>query len=306
MGMTPVGVDFDREDARVQWLDLQAYDFAEPMFSGTVRRALSEGQTPVVSGPDGLLDVADGAELLQPTAFVFHGARAGGTLLSMLLRQAREALVLNEPKCTCLAIAHQGEDERLDWLRALVRCLGQRRRPGQRGFFVTYSSWAVLRADRIRRAFPDVPCIFLYRDPFEVVDSLLGFSPKWANAPRNGLDILVDEPIIGPDPMAMPDPEFFARAVGAFNLAAAGMRLLNYSELPALTPSKLEALFGVSFSVEDARRMVEALPGFTARERSLQRPVRPDPAVRDATERYALPSYERLEALRRAGASPST
>ena len=40
-----------------------------------------------------------------------------------------------------------------------------------RDYFVKFDSWNTLDLALIRRAFPDVPWIFLYRDPVEVIVS---------------------------------------------------------------------------------------------------------------------------------------
>ncbi len=59
------------------------------------------------------------------------------------------------------------------WLRGMLSALGQRRNGDEKKFFVKFDSWHTINLPLIRRAFPDVPWIFLYRDPLEVMVSQL-------------------------------------------------------------------------------------------------------------------------------------
>lgn len=302
VGLTPIDMDLDAPRPWVRWLDLRGLELAEPMFTGTIKRALAQGRQPVMSDPDALLDVASQVDDVLPTGLVFHGARAGATLLAVLLRQAECTVMLNEPSSTCMAVAHRGFIERAPYLAALLRCLGQCRRGDEQRWFVTFSSWTVLRIETILRVFPNVPCVFLYRDPYEVVGSLLDHAPKWANPPRSSLDILVDEPIIGSAHEHMPDPEFFARAIGAFDAAAARaetLRLVDYGELAAVDARQIGSWFDLSFTATDEQRMRDALPELLRREAASEgtRPVAA--ATRAAVDTWALAAYEALETRRR-------
>jgi hypothetical protein len=294
-------MDLDAPRPWVRWLDLRGLELADPMFTGTIKRALARGRQPVMSQPDALLDVASVVDDVAPAGFVFHGARAGATLLAVLARQAEDTVMLNEPSSTCMAVAHRGFTDRAPYLEALVRCLGQCRAGDQR-LFVTFSSWTILRIETIQRVFPRVPCVFLYRDPYEVVGSLLDHAPKWANRPRSSLDILVDEPIIGSEHEHMPDTEFYARAIGAFDAAAARartMRLVDYGELATLDAPRIGAWFDVAFTEADEQRMRDALPELVRREAAAEgtRPVAA--STRAAVDTWALPAYAALESRRR-------
>ena len=43
---------------------------------------------------------------------------------------------------------------------------------------IKFSSWCLLSFDLIRAAFPEVPCVFIYRDPREVMPSLVRVCSK--------------------------------------------------------------------------------------------------------------------------------
>lgn len=294
--MLPIDMDLDAPRPWVRWLDLRGLALEEPMFSGTVKRAAAEGRRPLMSAPEALLDVAAAADVVPPTAFLFHGARTGASLLAMLLRRLDDTIVLNEPQSTCMAVAHRGFDESAPWLAALIRCLGQRHTAEQRRFFVTFSSWTVLRIERIQRVFPDVPCVFLFRDPGDVVGSLLAHAPKWANRPRSSLDTLVDPPIIGSDHATMSDEEFFARAIGGFCGAAADapMRGLSYDALLTATPEQIATICGVTLGDDEATRMRDAMPELVRAEIDNEPVTTLEPQAREAVERWAGPAHEAL------------
>lgn len=66
------------------------------------------------------------------------------------------------------------EATRIDWLRAMLGMLGQPGQPGQpeeRRFFVKFESWQATLLPLILRAYPDVPWLFMLRDPVEVIAS---------------------------------------------------------------------------------------------------------------------------------------
>jgi hypothetical protein len=49
--------------------------------------------------------------------------------------------------------------------------MGRQRTSEQKAYFVKFTSYNVLFIDFIKAAFPDVPCLFLYREPGEVLVS---------------------------------------------------------------------------------------------------------------------------------------
>lgn len=296
LGMSPIDMDLDAPRPWVRWLDLRGVQLDEPMFSGTVKRAATLGRQPLMSAPQALLDVAAAADVVPPTAFIFHGARTGASLLAMLLRRLDGTVVLNEPQSTCMAVAHRGFDEHAPWLAALVRCLGQRRSDDERRLFITFSSWTALRLARIQRVFPQIPCVYLFRDPVELVGSLLAHAPKWANRPRSSLDTLVDPPIIGDAHASMPDDEFFARATAGFNAAAlaADMRLVPYGDLLTATPERIASWCGITLGTDEAQRMRDAMPDLVRAEIDNEPVTTLAPQARRAVERWAAAAHAAL------------
>src|SRR5207248_3148322 len=67
--------------------------------------------------------------------------------------------------------------DHLPYLRGTVAVLGKKRHPQERDLSIKLDAWHVLLLPLFRRAFPDVPWMFVYRDPVEVLASLAGSRP---------------------------------------------------------------------------------------------------------------------------------
>jgi hypothetical protein len=300
----------------VDWFDLGYLRFDDPFFVETVYRAERRHrdhpdmapfrrQTPIAV----LLDQADMAPGIDPTGFVFHLARCGSTLVAQMLAALPEHLVLSEapPIDAILRTRFWGgisEDERVRWLRAVVSALG-RSRFGETRLFIKFDAWHITELPLIRRAFPDVPWIFLYRDPVEVLVSHQRSTaaltiPGAIPAGAFGLDLA--------SAAMLPPAEYAAQVTAAIAEAALedldGLgRLVHYDQLPGALPEILSH-FGVDVSAADLARMrVVALDNAKARGM----PFIPDsegkqadasPEVRAAASRLA-PLIDRLDHARR-------
>jgi hypothetical protein len=124
------------------------------------------------------------------------------------------------------------DDQRITWLRGLVSALGQPRPGGETRYFVKFDSWSILELPLIRRAFPSMPWLFVYRDPVEVMAS---------HRQRPGVHLvpgLLPPHLFGLDresALEMPADEYGARVLAAVCGAAltgygsGGGMLINYT-----------------------------------------------------------------------------
>ncbi len=98
-------------------------------------------------------------------------ANAGGLVDGNIVLSEADPIdaVLRAP----LHHSHVTDVDRRAWLQAIVSALGQRRHADEAHLFIKFESWSVLELALIREAFPDVPWVFLYRDPVEVLVSQL-------------------------------------------------------------------------------------------------------------------------------------
>ncbi len=116
------------------------------------------------------------ADTVPLSGLIFHMSRCGSTLLGRMLGAMPSNLVVSEPAPldTIIQWAETSPapyDEKLEVIRAMVAALGRKRDPNWQRFFVKLDAWHILSHQLLRDAFPDVPWVFLHRDPVEVMMS---------------------------------------------------------------------------------------------------------------------------------------
>ncbi len=323
-GWLPIRLYPSSAQLMVDWCYLGEQRLTHPFFDQSVAAVLQHPfqtlfrhQTPI----DTLLELAEERPGVPPAGFIFHLSRCGSTLISQMLAALPQHLVLSEPPPlnTVLGARRRdpqiGEAQQIGWLRGLVGALCQPRGGQERRAFIKFDSWNVLDLPLIRRAFPDVPWIFLYRDPVEVLVS---------HQTMPGMQMIPGT--LRPDPfgisLAVTSTEtlleygalVLARICAAAleHIEAEGGVLVNYTELPAAVETVVAPLFGLRPTAEEQAAMRRAT-GVHAKD-----PIRPFVADAD-TKRRAAPEelrraaechvgayYTRLEELRRAQADDRT
>ena len=150
---------------------------------------------------------------MEPSGFVFHGSRCGSTLVSGMLASVPQFLVLSEPlPVDDLLRANAAEADKVRWLRSLVSALGRRRHGDERAFVLKLDAWSALDLAIVRHAFPDVPWVFLFRRPVQVLAS--HFRQRGAHMVPGA----IDPELFGLDResiAAMPPEEYCARVLAA-------------------------------------------------------------------------------------------
>jgi len=107
---------------------------------------------------------------------IFHMSRCGSTLMSQQIAALECNIVASEPApLDAILRAHQRiptlpREIQVSWVRAMAAALGQPR-CGEQALYIKTDCWHIHQIDLIREAFPEVPWIFLYRDPIEVMVS---------------------------------------------------------------------------------------------------------------------------------------
>ena len=316
-GWTPIRFYF--RDARpwVDWCRMSDARFTDPFFDQTVGHALRHPfnllfrpQTPV----EVLADFAATQASLAPTGFIFHLSRCGSTVISRMLAALAQNVVVSEAHVIDAIMRANfyravTDEERARWLHATIRALGQRRHADERHYFVKFDGWHALALPLVRRVFPEVPWLFVYREPLEVMASHLNRSASWMS-PGNlhphllGLDAATS--------YGLPLEEYYARVLAricetALRHARAGRVLLvNHRQLPAVVFDSVLNFFRVAYTDAEMAAM-RATAQFHAKEPEVRyaddsetkrREV--DEATRAALARWVNPLYERLEAARRA------
>jgi hypothetical protein len=295
--------------ARVEWCHLGSRRFTEPFFEQTIGAALRRPFNQLFARQttiDALVDAHRARPGLRPTAFIFHCSRCGSTLYSQLAAALPDTIVLSEaPPIDHVLRAAAPAPVKLEWLRAVVGALAQPRSGVERYVFVKFDAWHVAEIPLVQRAFPGVPCLYLYREPAAVLASQLRM-PGIHMIPG-----VLDTALTGIDPreqLTMPREEYCARilesafAAGLEHAKAGRVALVNYTELPG-TAIRQILEWCDSPDRADLRRALEQTALADAKTPALPfapglQPI-PDAAKRAAASRLTK-IYEELESHRRA------
>ena len=183
-GMVPVAIDHT-DGGHVLWADLGDHPFREWQYMFTVKHLAENGMVGDAFRTDFAIlkedRVVNGG--IAPRGFVFHISRCGSTLVAKALARSKSHVVITQGAPLQRGFwatltddwrkPLESTPEALHMFRNLVLAMTRPRRPEQTTAFVKFISWNVLYADFIAAAFPGVPALFLYRDPVEVIASVM-------------------------------------------------------------------------------------------------------------------------------------
>jgi len=315
----PIRIYWQNQQAMVDWGFLGPRRFTDPFFTQTVNSCLRHPanvlfrhQTPL----DQLGEIASSHTSLRPTGFIFHMSRCGSTLLAQMLAAAEENIVLSEAgPIDDVLRAHFHhleipEEQRIQWLQCLVAALAWQRRPCEKHVFIKFDCWHVMFLPLIQRAFPEVPWIFMYREPLEVMAS--------AQKQLGGQMIpgVLEPALFGWDRDSISNMsllEYAARVLARLCEAALAQtqtgrgRLINYQQLPSAVWPALMKFWKVDFAATEAAKMLEAArtdaknPVLPFEADSQRKRESASAELRELTEQWMKRVYQRLEAERMAG-----
>ena len=305
----------------LRWMDMSGVRLTEPFFQQTVDRARAEDnhRGELFTEFDALLQLEKILDSVAPTGFIFHSSRCGSTLLANACRAIANSIVLSEANAIDKLIARFITDapegsvkESLYsvFLRGVVHALGQRRTGNEQHLFVKFACCSFNQIERIRRIWPRVPWVFLYRDPIETIVSNITSIPPWlVDSDRRVL-----ASITGTSPAAIAEmgiEELCARTIGSFyttaeRVADASGILLNYNQLSVPVISSVLSFFKVSPSSEELETIARGSRVYS-KEASGSRTFVADAEikqqhasnlVREVAETWAMKPYELLERKR--------
>ena len=255
-------VDAVIKDGRpgISWMDLSGVDLTEPFFQQTVDRVRAEQRVREerFTEFDALVQLEKTFDSVAPTGFIFHSSRCGSTLLANACRALADTIVLSEAPAIDKLVARfitdvdeQGTKAKLYsiFLRAVVNALGQRRTGQERHLFIKFACCSVSQIVRIRRIWPNVPWVFLYRDPIETIVSNMLSRPTWLlDDDRRVLASIIGSSTAAVAEMSL--EELCARSIGSFYATAHRVAndqslLLNYNQLSLAEISNALEFFGV-------------------------------------------------------------
>jgi hypothetical protein len=285
-----------RPTPMVEWCHLGDLRFTDPFYEQTIRLATHQPFNLLFSPRTPLSKIAaTGAKPeLRLAGLIFHMSRSGSTVVSQMLAALARNVVLSEPAPldqivrVPARLGVRSPDELAPYLHGMVAALGKKRQPQERDLFIKLDAWHVLLLPLFRRAFPDVPWVFVYRNPVEVLASLAG------SRPLQMFPHWIDPALLAPAPgdLANLRPDAYTTHVLACFLRAAtehhrnGGLLLEYGELPEVVCTHVLDHFRLDYSKEDlvamraaARRNVKQAgvqfrPDAAAKRRSASAEIR--------------------------------
>jgi hypothetical protein len=303
------------------WMNVREAHFTEPFFQQTVDRLRAQHPQPEerFSEFDTLVQLEQTFDSVAPTGFIFHSSRCGSTLLANACRAIDGAIVLSEPPAVDKLIARfitdvdeQGTKVTLYsvFLRAVVKALGQRRNGNERRLFVKFACCSVSQIERIQRLWPDVPWVFLYRDPVQTIVSNIQSVPPWLQDDDHRVLAAITNTLTEAV-AAMSTEELCARAIGSFfstvyRVANDRALLLNYDQLSLAEITNALRFFGVKAAAAEMETIArqsqtysKSISGdraFVADADAKQRAA--SELVRAVARRWAYEPYQLLEEKR--------
>ncbi|CAM9319570.1 unnamed protein product [Ectocarpus fasciculatus] len=281
--------------------------------------SLSKLQEEIDANPQGYL---------EPTGFAFHMSRCGSTLTANLMGSSPYNIVYSEskPPVAVMSLCDQvgcTDEQRVAALRTVILAMGKT--SFHKHMFFKFQSSQTRLIHYYRKAFPNTPWVFVYRDPVPVMMSLLGFKAGMRQRPSRSTPCLRSKGA-PPDETAKllgmstseaknaPDERYCAAhlatlvesALGSVDDAAAngeaGGHAVDYETLPNAIVPVMSDLFKAPLTPEEEYYALE-ISSWYAKSRGEAYNFSPDtkakedhasPEVEQAASSILEPFYSRL------------
>ena len=309
-GWLPVGIVPAQGEYAVDWAYFGARALNEPFYENSIQSVMRQPLNRLARPRTRLADLARcGAQhgALRPSGFIFHMSRCGSTLVSQMLASDPRNIVISEasPLDTVVRIDLGAGDAHGRLLQDMVAALGQRRTSAHSRYFIKLDSWHTLALPLFRRAFPDVPWVFLYREPSEVLASQViqrGIQTVPEYLPPSLFGLNEEDALDPTDYCALVLGRTCEAAIEHCDLG--GGLLVNYRDLPQALWTSILPHFGVACSAQEREAMTGAAK-FDAKSPSMyfsqynesKRQIMTD-ALRATAERRLGKVYRQLESAR--------
>lgn len=269
-GWIPIAVRWNFTEPIIDWCFAGKERFAEPFFDHCVEKLLRKPHNlafRLSTGIDALRQCAESNPAARVAGIIFHMSRCGSTLAGRVLATSPQNVVLSEASPLDWMIrAHVRRpeitrEEQINWVRWMVMALGQKRCDEAEDLYIKLDAWHTLYFDLIKEAFPDVPWLFLFREPVEVLVSLERQSGS-AVIP-GALERITGN--LNFDRMLMCEqgeyPALVLREICQAAIEKSGDELglfVDYERMPEFLWNEMQVHFGLSPTEADIDRMKEA------------------------------------------------
>lgn len=342
-GWTPIELCLSKRFQGVAWLNVGQTYFTDKCSTFTICRSWRNQNKPqfIWTNLDALTQLQNINPGLKPKGFIFNVSKCGSTLLAKMLSSLPRNLVISEnrtinkslmPNELMSEIDGFPEPSRVELLRSVISALGQPRLGIEESYIIRFSPFNILSLPFIKKVFPDIPWVFLYRHPLEVVVSDLIDLESYKNIPElvrqilnlSALDIIRMSPenshlakqildFSASEIVTMSDEELLVRRNWVYSQVACqyfdkkNTLLINYNQL--LSESGLCQVinfFQIDVSNREILGMLDSLR-FYSKENLQQKVYRDDRAYKqkiasqkvcDLVDCWAMEPYLKLEGLR--------
>jgi hypothetical protein len=311
---TPISLRWEPTGPAIDWRRMGERRFVEPFFDQSIHAHQREVHRANRSTPaEALLALMAAQPESPPAGFIFHASHCGSTLVARMLAALPSNIVLSEPailesvlrpaaRAPPLAAAEQAR-----LLGAVIGALGRRRQAEQQRCFVKFASRALSTLPLIRSAFPEVPWVFVYREPLEILGAYLRGASERLPPGVAAAGLLEGAPAA----LAEMRPEEFwirvlaARFSDALRFYEPGKTLLlNHAQLPESVCDSMLGFFGMACTPHELEQ-IRASAAFNAKsptqlflsDSAGKRSAVPESA-RALMASMVMPHYLRLESIR--------
>jgi hypothetical protein len=274
-GLVPIAIN-PEDGGAVYFADIGDAPLVEWKHIYTIERLARDGKIDESLATDLsiLEDPAVAEDGLSPHGLIFHVSRCGSTLFTKALGRSPRNLTINQggplQEGFWAAVTdhwrHEPEptERNLVMLRNLVRLMARRRRPEYQRCFIKFISWNIIYLDFIRAAFPESSALYLYRDPLEVIATVLQETTAVLRSKGAPLAAMLTG-LPHEDTAGMSDVEYLAHCYAHyFDIVSreggtAGLRLVNYTRLrlPESFPAVLDRGLNLRPDADEMERMLE-------------------------------------------------
>lgn len=286
-GLLPLELHCDARE--ISWLDFGDMHLCETFLEISAEERLSQHADALTVVTD--LEVLEAPDLyddaFSPSGFIFHVGRCGSTLLAKVLSSLDRHIVIKEaePVQQLLGVEYEEvfKNTRPAYFRSLLNIYGHRRLPVHERFFVKFSSNHVKRLDMIRRLYPGVPWLFLYRNPYEIIPTFLE-GPAWFIRNKDSAEGAFDAALPIESVERMSDLAFSVQVESstlriAIENTCDHCLFIDYTQLRPENLPRILRFFGLKVTREEYDGMVEQF-GFYSKSDGESVPFVPDSAAK--------------------------
>lgn len=301
----PVNVVFHHNQPIVQFIKFPKVLFNQPFYNFSIQQYLKDNK----NRPSFLLNLVTEGDILKslhtplPNGFIFHMSRCGSTLISQMLSSLHHCRTVSEPIIINQILnANLPTASKVKYLQLIMNAL--KVNSGQY-FCCKFTSHAVMELSTIREAYPNVPWIFLIREPLEVMVSILTSAQKKKTYLKKlyGLASFMNLPVDSSLEVIV------AQLLGNFlrlayqNLDKNAL-IINYEQLPDILYNKVTGHFNIELTNTDQLQMENRAlyhskrttdKVFNREKEKESKLAKVTPAIDKATQQWVQPWYDKLK-----------